>query len=465
MPKFKFISLAPRSAKAFAAVTLGLALGATFVAERDAAACGGCFIPPEDPTVVTDHRMILSVGQGQSTLYDQIRYQGLPSEFAWVLPIAGDAEVGLSADTLFSVMGGFTQTQVIAPPLNCPAAPNCNDSFAAEATSAKDSAPAPNAGGVTVTREENVGPYATVQLQSEDPEALNKWLADNKFTVPADVKPVIAQYVREHFNFLALKLRPDANVQSMRPVRVTTKGPSVVLPLRMVAAGTGAKVGITLWVVGQGRYEPTNFPTFSVKSEELVWDWTKNESNFKALRLERSGGANGGRNWELESAMRMAVSQIVNPLQNGFRGQSSGDYADIPASGNTPAKSADQVREEDLDTLFQSQARTGEFFVTRLRADLAHAALSEDLALAAPADQSVFSNIRQVTREANEPLCPVYVGCTQNGVAPRSEAIQRSTSHCATGPSAPQRGFAAAGFGFVALAVVRGVRRRLQKKA
>lgn len=458
MTKFKFTSLA---------VALGLALGATFVAERDAAACGGCFIPPEDPTVVTDHRMILSVGQGQSTLYDQIRYQGLPSEFAWVLPIAGDAEVGLSADTLFSTLGGFTQTQVIAPPLNCPAAPNCNDNlFGAEATSSKDAAPAPNAGGVTVTREENVGPYATVQLQSEDPEALNKWLADNKFTVPADVKPVIAQYVREHFNFLALKLRPGANVQAMRPVRVTTKGPSVVLPLRMVAAGTGAKVGITLWVVGQGRYEPMNFPTFSVKSEELVWDWTKNESNFKALRLERSGGENGGRNWELESAMRMSISQIVNPLENRFGGgQSSGDYVDIPANGNTPAKSADQVREEDLDILFQTKSRSGEFFVTRLRSDLAHSALSEDLALAAPADQSVFSNIRQVTREANEPLCPVYVGCTQNGVAPRSEAIQRSTSHCATGPSAPQKGFAAAGFGFVALAVVRGVRRRVQKKA
>lgn len=455
MSKFKFTSSL--------AVALGLALGATFVAERDASACGGCFIPPEDPTVVTDHRMILSVGQGQSTLYDQIRYQGLPSEFAWVLPIAGDAEIGLSADTLFSVMGGFTQTQVVAPPLNCPAAPNCNDGFAAEATSARDAAPN-SAGGVTVTREENVGPYATVQLQSEDPEALNKWLADNKFTVPADVKPVIAQYVREHFNFLALKLRPGANVQSMRPVRVTTKGPSVVLPLRMVAAGTGAKVGITLWVVGQGRYEPTNFPTFSVKSEELVWDWTKNESNYKALRLERSGGENGGRNWELESAMRMSVSQIVNPLQNGFRGQSSGDYTDIPASGNTPAKSAEQVREEDLATLFQTQAATGEFFVTRLRADLAHSALSEDLALAAPADQGIFSNIRQITREANEPLCPVYVGCTQNGVAPRSEAIQRSTSHCATGPSAPQKGFAAAGFGFVALAVARGVRRRVQKK-
>jgi hypothetical protein len=65
-----------------------------------AAACGGCFVPPPIPsrpetsTVVTDHRMVLSVGQGQSTLYDQIRYQGAPEAFAWVLPITGEAQVG-----------------------------------------------------------------------------------------------------------------------------------------------------------------------------------------------------------------------------------------------------------------------------------------------------------------------------------------------------------------------------------
>lgn len=451
------------------AVALGLvaALGASVALEGTASACGGCFVPPEDATVVTDHRMILSVGQGESTLYDQIRYKGLPSEFAWVLPIAGDAKVGLSADTLFATFGGFTQTQVVAPPQNCPAGPNCNDNeayaTADQAPSAGGFADAGSPGGVTVTKEENVGPYATVQLQSTDADALNKWLADNKFVVPNDVKPVIAQYVKENFNFLALKLRPGANVQAMRPVRVTTKGPQVVLPLRMVAAGTGAIVGITLWVVGQGRYEPTNFPTFTVKADELAWDWIKSESNFKTLRAEKNA-AGQNRTWEIESAYRMAVSQITRPLEQGgtFGGGSSGDYAAIPASGTDPGKTIQEVRTEDLDTLF-GKSRPNEFFMTRLRTDIAHAALSEDLLLQAPADQSEISNIRQVTKEINEPLCPVYVGCKQTGVAPRSEAIKRSTDHCSTGGAIPTHGFAAAGLGFVGIAIARAARRR--KKA
>ena len=55
---------------------------AVFVRAGDAAACGGCF-PPQPPpgepvSLVTDHRMILSVSQKQTTLYDQIQYSGSP---------------------------------------------------------------------------------------------------------------------------------------------------------------------------------------------------------------------------------------------------------------------------------------------------------------------------------------------------------------------------------------------------
>ena len=74
-------------------VALGLAAAvcSSVALEREASACGGCFSPPttENPTVVTDHRMILSISQDQSTLYDQIKYSGNPAAFAWVLPIVG----------------------------------------------------------------------------------------------------------------------------------------------------------------------------------------------------------------------------------------------------------------------------------------------------------------------------------------------------------------------------------------
>ena len=44
-----------------------IALGMVLVVEKDADACGGCFAPTENPTVVNDHRMILTISPDRST--------------------------------------------------------------------------------------------------------------------------------------------------------------------------------------------------------------------------------------------------------------------------------------------------------------------------------------------------------------------------------------------------------------
>lgn len=408
-----------------AAVAVAMALAAP-----DAHACGGCFPPPgEQQSVVTDHRMILSVSKTQSTLYDQIQYSGQPSEFAWVLPIAGTVEVGLSADTLFGAFHNLTAVAVQEPPRNCPAAPSCyGDEEAAFGASDKNAgAPAPQDPGVQVIKKETVGPYATVQLASDNPNALTEWLGQNGYAIPDEIKPVIAQYVNEKFNFLALKLKPGAGVNSMRPVRVTTKGAGAVLPLRMVAAGTGANVGITLWVVSEGRYEPQNFPSFVLKNEDLTWDWTTGTSNYKDLRAERAA-KDPGRTWEIESSpqiYRQQIESIVSRL--GSVQQDIQDYTPIEDEQGNVTKTADQVRQEDLATVFAGIAQ-GQERVTRMRADLAKAALSVDLQTTASADQSILENERTPKQEKGQPLCPIYDGCRQVGTAPRDQAIAQSGS-------------------------------------
>src|SRR3954468_19226808 len=92
--------------------------------ETEAAACGGCFHPPTQvASDITDERMLLSVSTKQTTLYDQIRYSGNPSSFAWDLPIHGTVDVGLSADVLFGSIDTLTATQITPPPQNCPGPP------------------------------------------------------------------------------------------------------------------------------------------------------------------------------------------------------------------------------------------------------------------------------------------------------------------------------------------------------
>lgn len=433
-----------------AALSVG-ALTVSLLDARDAAACGGCFAPPDNPSVVTDHRMILSISKDQTTLYDQIRYQGDPKAFAWVLPIRGIVNVGLSSDVLFGSLDQMTQTVVNAPPLNCPAL-NCRNGGFVSA-GANDSADA----GVVVIKHEVVGPYETVQLSATDPSALKTWLATNDFNLPADVEPVVAQYVNEKFDFLALKLLPGKGVASMRPVRITTPGAAAALPLRMVAAGTGATVGISLWIVGEGRYEPQNFPTFRIQDSELVYDYTQSRSNYTELRAAKTA-ASQGRGWELESSLQLNAYTLKSYVENGGYayggGQTEQDY--LPVDGPNP-KTASQVRDEDLETLFHGISQ-GDLRVTRLRADLAHSALDQDIAFSAPADQSIATNIHTAAKANNAPACPT---CGPGQDADGNPVGYGLCSSGGTNVSTGEAGFGAiAMLGFVGFAFARRRRQR-----
>jgi len=461
-----------RASSLLLATSLGLA--AAFWSPSTEA-CGGCFPPQgEQQSVVTDHRMILSVSKDQSTLYDQIQFTGQPSEFAWVLPIAGTVDVGLSADTLFGALNNLTAVAVQEPPRNCPSpSGSCHDDLAPEEAAGAggtSSSSGSSSGGVTVIKKEVVGPYATVQLASDNPNALTEWLTQNGYAITDDIKPVISQYVTEKFNFLALKLKPGAGVDSMRPVRVTTSGAGPVLPLRMVAAGTGATVGITLWVVSEGRYETQNFPSFVLKNEDLTWDWGTGTSNYKDLRTEREA-KDPGRTWEVESApqfYRETFESIVTRL--GQVQPDIADYAPIEDSTGNVTKTADQVRTDDLATLFKGIA-AGNERVTRLRADIAHTALNVDLSVTASADQSILENTRVPKLEKGQPLCPIYEGCRQVGTAPRDEAIARSQASggdqsfsCRSVTKGPASGSLAAVGGLAAMVSFVLVRLRRMKK-
>jgi hypothetical protein len=398
----------------------------SFALERDAAACGACFHPvTQTATDVTDERMLLSVSPTQTTLYDQIRYVGNPTSFAWVLPIKGTVDVGLSADVLFDSMDVLTATQIVQPRPSCPPPPpGCGTSAAGSATGN------PGDMGVMVTKQQNVGPYATVQLHATDSSALVNWLTTNGFTIPSAEQPILDQYVAEGFDFLAMKLLPNQGVQAMRPVRVTSSGASLSLPLRMARIGTGTTVGITIWVVSDGRYEPQNFPSFRIDDSELIWNGALGSSNYAQLRQQHEN-ALGNKAWEMESSLDMPIDFFDQTVIAGGRtgpgvqpapasddylpvaGSDPGDAGDEAGTDASAGQSADAVRDADLATLFAGMQGPN-VRVTRMRSDILHSAMTTDLVLTASADQSPLANVRTVTQQIN-PQCTVYLNCDQPG--------------------------------------------------
>jgi hypothetical protein len=209
-----------------------------------------------------------------------------------------------------------------------------------------------------------------------------------------------------------------------------------------------------------------------IATDEIVWDWGQQKSNYVDLRQKKTDEGNG-RIWEVESSItvnRQQIEQIVKqgtwsggPAAQTDEARAAADYLPAKDEQGNIKQTAAQVRDEDLATLFSGIATTSSR-VTRLRADLKQAALNEDLYLRAAPDQAVLSNVRQVTKEQGQPLCPVFSGCNQIGTAPRDQVANNngggdSTFSCATGARAGNAWLAMA-LGFCAVAIGQAIRRR-----
>lgn len=422
-------------------VSLGVPFAAAALLHTAPAdACGGCFVPPSANTIVSGHRMALSISKTRTVLWDQIQYTGNPEEFSWVLPIKPGARIQEATSEWFDALEASTQATVQAPPLNCNGgAFGCGSTaLAVGAAAGEDSGG--TGGGVNVVRTETVGPYESVTLSSTDANALTDWLDSHGYAIPDDIQPVIGSYVSEGFDFIALRLIPGNGVDLMKPVRVITEGATPVLPLRMVAAGTGAYTSVVLYVIGEGRWEAANFPNQLVPTAQLKWDGDANDSNYASLRqqtLDTLGGMGWLTTYSLQNAFfsqgeyddegyatgSIAYNYIntlldedgtnydeVNPCYAALNGSLDGVVIDTcdPETNVCGGVQPGQIDARsftcgELDDL--SFALTGmhpnDVWVTRMEANLPRIAFASDLELRAAEAQATVKNFHVATQAEN----------------------------------------------------------------
>ena len=316
-----------------------LALAGCLLASNDARACGGCFGTPSQTvsTVVTGHRMALALSPTHTVLWDQIQYAGNPTEFAWVLPVKPGAHVEISTDAWFEALDAATTARIVSPAVNCPS-PSRGCGFS-QGVFAGDSFVSNTPPPVTVVHQGTVGPYETVTLHANVPDALPLWLGSHGYAIDAKVQPIIDTYTKEGFDFIALRLLPGKGVQQMKPVRVVSPGMSPTLPLRMVAAGTGATVDITLFVIGEGAWVPQNFPHTVVQPQTIVWDFNTSSSTY-AVERKNVLDADGGRTWNEAFAIK---GSLLSPLTS-------------PADGSSIVY---QIGDQFPDTIAEAYVRQG----------------------------------------------------------------------------------------------------------
>jgi hypothetical protein len=341
-----------------------------------AAACGGCFGPTGQPSVVTAHRMAISLSMERTILWDQFEYSGNPEDFVWVLPVRGGADVTveMADNTFFLALQQATAIQLQGPFRSRGGGGGFG--FGCGASSAAFDR-GPESDPVVVYHEGTVGPYETATIGSEDPNALLTWLQDRGYAVPNEMLPILEHYVRLEMSFVALRLAPGETVRRMEPVRVTTPGLNVSFPLRMVAAGVAEKVGIELYVIAEGRYEAANFPNGEIDRSAITYDWATQTYDYDERALEVLARA-GSRTWLTEFAAPVDSWQIEQ----------------------FSVTDDDGVRHDGIEDWRVATAGIPSPTVTRMRSDLPIEALGEDLVLQASSGQPLYGTIF-VQREAN----------------------------------------------------------------
>jgi hypothetical protein len=242
--------------------------------------------------------MVLSMSTDRTILWDQIRFVGAASEFAWILPVKPGATVEVASDAWIDTLDAVTSPRIVS------AFPACVEEFSSCSTSGSRAAsagcgdagfegvaPPPDvAPPVDIVSRESVGPYEIVILRTDSDESLRDWLDEHEFAIPADLDPIIDDYIDEGFDFAAMRLVPAAGVTQMRPVRVVQPGAVPVLPLRMVVGGAGAFTPISLMVVTEGRYHPANFPFAEVSPLSVLLDPDDPARQQPVGRLPREQG-------------------------------------------------------------------------------------------------------------------------------------------------------------------------------
>jgi hypothetical protein len=242
---------------------------------------------------IPDQRALIHFTNGVERLVIETRFTGAGTNFAWVVPLPSQPVVEAASTGLFPtlqylfrppithdvpryyitilvVMGVVLALRMIArhvsqpvvvililfvcmflAALLLPALSTAKSKAQATSDSANPS--------VSILDRQLVGVFETTTIASRNPQALQEWLRENGFVVTKNSEPVIADYVKDGWVFVAAKVRRDRaenQTSTPHPLSFTFKTERAVYPMRLTGVDNGP-LQVELYVFGgQRAYAP-----------------------------------------------------------------------------------------------------------------------------------------------------------------------------------------------------------------
>ncbi len=277
-------------------VAFAAALAGGMFTGTDAAACGGLFCSATAPVEQTAERIIFATeGDGRVTAIIEVQYAGPSEKFAWLLPMPGVPEVGVSDETVLQAVDASTepryQLERTYDMCEWPEEAEFDDSGSFADAGAPDGDP-----GIDVLDKGNAGPYDYIIISAdpglEDPaQTAVDWLVEAGYDV-FDIGPdVLRPYLAEGLNLVAFRLTKGNDAGAIRPVTLTYDGEKASIPIRPTAVAAQDDMGILVFVLGDERAIPENYLSLQLNESRINWfNWRSNYDDVVSLAADEAGG-------------------------------------------------------------------------------------------------------------------------------------------------------------------------------
>jgi MYXO-CTERM domain-containing protein len=294
-----------------AALTIGVVSLLALGAPPAARACGGFFCNQQIPIDQSGEQIVFSIRPDGVTAHILIQYQGNARDFSWVVPVMSRPVIKVGTNTLFTTLLRQTQPRFAIDPASLNV---CNSVLRGTSAGGDAESPSRPNGGVNVVEMREVGPFATVILESTDAAELITWLKDNGYDQPPESTPLIEHYVKQKMLFVALKLKQDATTGDIQPLVLEMPHPEACVPLILTRVAAVRDMPVQVFVLGPHRAFPSNW--FHVEINQKRIDWRTGGSNYRQLVTDAINEAAGrGFVTEYAGGTQQFANQLV-PLGN-----------------------------------------------------------------------------------------------------------------------------------------------------
>jgi len=311
------------------------------ISTASAYACGGCFSPPTptiQQTVVQNAERILFVRNELtkvSTVWVEVRYTGLATEFGWVLPVPKLPKVGVGSavvfDALDSQFSAFYQQTFLAnencrnPSEGCEPQQYNGQPVAMDAAASGGWADAASSDGgahydptVQILASGQTGPYNYLVVQGSEAKPLLDWLNANGYATPQKALPIIDSHIKKGDKFVAIKLQNGQGIEAIRPVVLEMDDAEPCVPLRLTSIAAAEDMAVIVTVAGPGRAIVKNHLDVEVNPLRLNLGAGTVPNNYAQVMSAAIDEA-GGHAFVTESSLPPPANKALAPQLQNFQ--------------------------------------------------------------------------------------------------------------------------------------------------